>query len=246
MIYETPFTIYTHLCDRHYRLSIPATAQLFQEVAELHSNAMGAGFHVLLEQGKAWVLTRVCYRYLSRYPRLDEEVKLQTWSRGSDTLIAKRDCRIVSSMGEILVAITSEWVMMDLNKRRVCRHADEIKLYTTCDERALNIDCPRLVMPNDMECVHSYDCPVEYSSIDKAQHVNNAEYLRWFENELPHEWLERGPLSIDLNYLLEIRPDDPSHEIRAKFEEDDIHRVAWFQATTPRGVAVNCHMSFRK
>lgn len=245
MIYETPFVIYTHLCDRHYRLSLPSTAQLFQEVAELHSNSVGAGFRPLLEQGKAWVLTKASYRYLSRYPQLDEEVKLQTWSRGSDTLIATRDCRIVSKMGEILVAITSEWVMMDLTKRRVCRHNEEVKLYSIDEDRALDIDSPKLVMPNDMECVDNYLSPVEYSAIDKAQHVNNAEYLRWFENLLPSEWLESGPLSVDLNYLREMRPDDPSHQINAKIIEGD-NREAWFQATTPRGVSVNCHMTFRK
>ncbi len=240
-VYETPFYIYTHLCDRFYRLSIPATAQLFQEVAELHSNAVGSGFQTLLEKGRVWVLSKVSYRFVGRFPRLDEEVKLRTWSRGSDSLIAHRDFQIISKMGEILLACTSTWVVMDLKTRRVCRHQEEMKCYTTHEERALNFDAVKVDMPSDIDECESYHSAVEFSSIDKAQHVNNAEYLRWFINKIPSDLLEKGPLSVDVNYLRETRPDE-EYYIDTKIEENQ----AWFRTRTDRGISVNCHMLFRE
>lgn len=240
-VYETPFYIYTHLCDRYYRLSIPATAQLFQEVAELHSNTVGSGFQTLLERGRVWVLSKVSYRYIGRYPRLDEEVKLRTWSRGSDSLIAHRDFQIISKMGEILLACTSTWVVMDLHTRRVCRHQEEMKCYTTHEERALNFDAQKVEMPDTFADSESQPCAVEFSSIDKAQHVNNAEYLRWFTNKVPVQLLEKGPLAIDINYLRETRPDDNA---TLCFQIDG--NQAWFRSSTDRGICVNCHMTFNE
>lgn len=237
MYYEKPFEVYTHLGDRFCRLSLPAIAQLFQEIAELHSNDVGCGYNDLVVNNKVWVLSKVCYRVVARLPKLYDPIRLRTWSQGSDGLIATRDFQILSPMNEVLIAGTSHWVIMDLTKRRVCRCTEEIKHYQTHPEAALAISPTKIKMPTNLEIVHAFTVP--FSSIDRAQHVNNAEYLRWFENLIPLSVMERGVKAVDINYLAETRP-DASVTIRCKREGSNF----WFQTSTADTITVNCFIAF--
>lgn len=232
MIYEYPFTIYTLLSDRYARLTVPATAQLLQEVAEIHSTATGIGYHKMIQDNKIWVLTRVSYRFLNRYPKLDEQVKLRTWSKGCNGLTATREFEILSSMNEVLVAATSQWVIIDLSSRRVERiSGDFLANYEHHNQSALSFESPRLRLPEGMQEVKNF--PIEFSMVDKAQHVNNAEYIRWFVNCLTPEEQKAGVLELDINYNMETRPQEIAHIWHKK--QDNVN---WFQVTNDRGPSV--------
>ena len=233
MIYETPFTTYTLLSDRYARLSVPGMAQLFQEVAEMHSTATNIGYHDMIKQDKIWVLSRVSYRILSRMPKVDEPMRLRTWSKCCDGLMAQREFEILSAMNEVLVAGTSMWVVLDMKARRVCRLTDGIlEGYPHEDRSALTFVSPKLRMPNEMPVVKTLT--VEHSNIDKAQHVNNAEYLRWMVNLLPEEVRQRGISGLDINYVMETRPEEDVQI--AYVQKEDVY---YFQISNPRGVSVN-------
>lgn len=236
MIYQIPFTIYTLLSDRYCRIKMSAIAQLLQEVAEMHSTATGIGYHTLIQDNKIWVLTRSSYRILSRYPKLDEQVTLRTWSKGCDGLFATREFEILSQMNEVLVAGTTQWVIMDIVTRKVNRlSSDYLESYEHHDQGALSCTSPRLRMPEGMELVREF--PVEHSSIDKAQHVNNTEYIRWTVDLLPEEVREKGIRSLDINFNMETRPEEEVQIYMLKNDEG-----YWFQVKNPRGVAVNILM----
>lgn len=236
MIFETPFTTYTLLSDRYARLSIPGMAQLFQEVAEMHSTATHIGYHDLIKQDRIWVLSRVSYRILSRMPKIDEPMRLRTWSNRCDGLMAQREFEILSAMNEVLVAGTSLWVVLDMKARRVCRLNDGLlDGYPYEDRSALTFVSPKLHMPKEMPIVKTLQ--VEHSNIDKAQHVNNAEYLRWMVNLLPEEVRQRGISGLDINYALETRPEE---EVQIAMTCDE--GTFFFQVSNPRGVSVNAKL----
>lgn len=240
MTFDLPFTIYTLLSDRYRRLSCPATAQLLQEIAEMHSTDVGVGYHRLIQDNKIWVLTRVSYRYVGRYPQLDENVKLRTWSKGSNGLVATREFEILSSMNELLVAATSQWVLIDMTSRKALRISDEyVSQYKINDRSALNFAAPRIMIPKEgMQLVK--EMKVEFSSVDKAQHVNNAEYIRWIINTLTAEEQERGVAGIDINYQMETRPDE-----EVKIYSMPCDNGYLFQITNPRGVSINAKVELR-
>ncbi|MCQ2299129.1 MAG: thioesterase [Bacteroidales bacterium] len=236
MIYQLPFTIYTLLSDRYCRIKMSAIAQLLQEVAEMHCTETGIGYHTLIKENKIWVLTRSSYRILSRYPKLDEQVTLRTWSKCCDGLFATREFEILSQMNEVLVAGTTQWVIMDIVSRKVNRLSNEFLAgYEHHDQGALTCTSPRLRMPEGMEMVSEFQ--VAHSSIDKAQHVNNTEYIRWTIDVLPEEVREKGIRSLDINYNLETRPEEMVQIFMLKNDEG-----YWFQVKNPRGVAVNILM----
>jgi len=232
-VFETPFTIYTLLSDRYCRLSVPAMAQIFQEVAEMHSTSIGVGYHELIEKDHIWVLSRVSYRVLNRYPRLDEKVKVRTWSKGSDGLLAQREFEILSGMNEVLVAGTSIWVILNTKTRRVERiNQDIMSHYPLVEQAALGFVSPKLRLNQELKEVCRFK--VEYSSIDKAQHVNNAEYIRWMMNMLPEDVQLKGILGLDINYVLETHPGE---EVAISMAQDGDDYL--FQIKNPRGISVN-------
>jgi acyl-ACP thioesterase len=48
---------------------------------------------------------------------------------------------------------------------------------------------------------------VNYSDIDIYQHANNAEYIEWFTDLIPHEyWIDFEPGEITVNYMSECLP----------------------------------------
>ena len=238
-VYDTPFTIYTLLADREARLSVPALAQLLQEVAEMHSTATGIGYHHLIREQRIWVLSRVSYRVLSRMPRLDERVRLRTWSKGCDGLMAQREFEVLSPMNEVLVAGTSLWVVLDMAQRKALRlRGGMMDSYPHHDQSALGFVSPKLRMPSALQEVRRFE--VEHSSIDKAQHVNNAEYIRWMVNLLPAEVQRHALLSLDVNYLLETRPGE-TVSIAMQREE----AAFWFPISNPRGLSVNAKMQMQ-
>lgn len=236
MIFEIPFTTYTLLSDRYARLSVPGMAQLFQEVAEMHSTATNIGYHDLIKQNKIWVLSRVSYRILSRMPKIDEPMRLRTWSKCCDGLMAQREFEILSAMNEVLVAGTSLWVVLDMKARRVVRiNNGLLDGYPHENYSALTFISPKLRMPKEMRVVKSLT--VEHSNIDKAQHVNNAEYLRWMMDLLPEEVRQRGIAGLDINYVMETRPKEKVQI--AMTQEEGLYL---FQITNPRGVSVNARI----
>lgn len=231
MFFTVPFTVYTYLSDRNCKLSLQGMAQLFQEAAEMHCMHLGVGTEQLASRGKAWVLSRICYRVVRRFPNIEEPVIYRTWSRGTDGLMAFRECEILDAENNVLVACTSNWVIIDFNTRKVCRIGGEMDNYENHDRKSVDVVPEKLLMPADMVSVLSFNAP--YSSIDKNQHVNNAEYLRWISDVLPDD-LHKRITGLDINYNLETQPNE---EVNIK--EQIVNQTVWIQISNPRGIAVN-------
>ena len=135
--------------------------------------------------------------------------------------MAFRECEILDTDNNVLVACTSNWVIIDFNTRRVCRIGAEMDNYENHPQTATNVVPEKIVMPNDMDTVLSFKAP--YSSIDKVQHVNNAEYLRWIADALPDD-IHSHITGIDINYNLETQLDE-----RVTIKERTEQQTVWIQ-----------------
>ena len=111
MIYKQEIEVPSYLCDVDDRLHVWAAVRLCQEVTEYHGNATGIGFHTLLAQNRAWVITHAYYN-IYRLPMAFEKIMLNTWSRGNNGLIAYRDYRMVGVViaGEGLGRSCKQWI----------------------------------------------------------------------------------------------------------------------------------------
>ena len=128
MIYNMTIDTPSYMCDVDDRLHTWAAVRLCQEVTEYHGNATGIGFKTLVQQNRAWVITRALYN-IYRLPNAFEKISLDTWSRNNNGLIAYRDYRVTNADGEVLLTGTSAWPIV-----RVAPETEDAgsRIYATC------------------------------------------------------------------------------------------------------------------
>lgn len=241
MIYSEDFTLSTLICDEDDRLTIWGLARLFQDIAGNHSDMYGVGFNGLKPQNKAWVLTHVYYNVL-RLPTAGERLTLKTWAKPDNGLIAPRDYQLIDPDGNICATSSSNWVLLDMNTRRVARLHDIIKLFEEEDINSTKYSkLSKLVMPDNMQFMKKIDVP--YSAIDHTRHVNNAEYMKWISDSIvnickPRFGTRHEISEFYVNYLKETKYGD-SNVIMNSTESD---KGLFFQITNSNGIAVNAQV----
>ncbi|MBQ9417711.1 MAG: hypothetical protein IJU19_03940 [Bacteroidales bacterium] len=240
MIYSQSITVPSYLCDTDDRLHPWAAVRLCQEVTEYHGNATGIGFRTLLAQRKAWVITQALY-LVHRLPEAFEPITLETWARGNNGLIAFRDYRVkASESGELLLAGTSQWPLINLDTRRAIRLGDVVEGYDNHDELATPYSqLPKLRLPamEDAEVVLRKE--VGYAMLDHTQHVNNSEYIRMMWDYVRGAGLTLSqPFSIEVAYAHESRLGD---ELSLRHvAEGEVHYIS---IDNPRGNSIRARLA---
>lgn len=238
MIYTEDFTLSTLICDEDDRLTLWGLARLFQDVAGDHSDSLGVGFNGLKPFNKAWVLTHVYYSIL-RFPSAGERLTLKTWAKPDNGLIAPRDYQLIDADGNVCASSTSNWVIIDLVSRRVCRLGDIITKYskeTIHSTKYQKLD--KIIMPSDMDYLKKIDIP--YSALDHTRHVNNAEYLKWICDSIPEICKPRSVgrpeiRELEINYLKETKYGDPETMMFRKIDSTGLY----FQIKNSTAISVN-------
>jgi len=228
MIFTEQFHLSTLICDEDDQLTLWGLARLFQHIAGRQSDLLGAGFKSLQPDHKAWVLTRVYYQ-VDRYPFAGEQLTLRTWPRKDNGLVAPRDYELVDADGHICAVSSSNWVILDMDKRRVCRLGEIMNLYEIEDRLSTPFaTLSKMVLPEPLRKAPSADVPVAdqpglsvrhidvpHSAIDHTRHVNNAEYIKWIVDSIDEVCLPRGNgrpevREFDITYQHETRHRDPA------------------------------------
>lgn len=238
MIYRQELEIPSYLCDAEDRLHVWAAVRLCQEVTEYHGNSTGIGFKTLMEQNRAWIISRGLYNF-KRLPDAFEKVMLSTWARGDDGLFAYRDYRMTIEGGETLMTGTSYWALIDVIARRALRLGDTVKDYDIHDELATGLaKLDKLQLP-PMDDDVVMKRTVRYSMLDHTQHVNNSEYIRLIFDALQEAGFSTDrPFSLELNYNHESRMAEPL-QVSLKNQPD----AYYIKICNPRGLSVSARVS---
>lgn len=255
MFFTEDITLSTLICDEDDKLTLWGLARLFQDVAGDQSDMLGVGFEGLKPQNKAWILTHVYYNIL-RLPTAGERLTLRTWAKPDNGLIAPRDYQLIDADGNICATSASQWVILDMYSRRVCRLNQIITVYEKEDFHATKYTSrlDKIKMPRDLADLKHIDVP--YSSIDHTRHVNNAEYIKWicdsipeicgsrliFENGIQRTNPYRHEIhEFEINYLKETKYGDQNVILRQQKNEscDEFY----FQILNSNGISVNAKLS---
>ena len=117
--YSEEIGIRGHYTDLEGRLIMKSLCDLFNDVANVQTYALKIDVPTLNEQGLTWMLHKL-HILINRMPEQGENVMLETWPSGIDRLFAIRDFRMVAGE-EVLLRATSEWMVIDVNRRRPVR-----------------------------------------------------------------------------------------------------------------------------
>ena len=201
------YLVHSYEMDQQSRMSIISAVNFFQESAWRNAEALGLGFMELAAKNRFWVLSRL-YVEMYHYPLWGDNLQLETWPKGMESLFAMRDFRIKSVDGkELLGAGTTAWLIIDGTTHRLQR-IEQICVDMPCyPQNAVEHQFRKIALAETMT---SQTCIVAgYMDVDVNRHVNNVCYLNWAVNYLP---LEKDRLTIrsaEINFLSEARLRSP-------------------------------------
>ena len=206
-ILEYPLTIHSFQCDLTRKLSIPGLFGVFGEAAHHDATRRGWGYEALLNRNEAWVLIRIVVE-INRMPSWEEQVVIKTWPKTMEGVVAIRDFQVKDQQGQILVAGTSVWSLVDLEKRRPLRMTSiNPPPGPMSYPDAVVVKPEKISWPDDL--ITCATIQAKYSAIDLNRHVNNARYIEWVVNEIPMEvLLSRRLQRVSLNFISEVKPGD--------------------------------------
>lgn len=163
--------------DKFNHIKPSAVLDLFQDAAGQHAEEIGVGFDAMIKRCYLWVLTKVKFEILSQLA-IYQKIIVKTWPLEPNRLNYRREYRIENENGELLIAGSSEWVVIHSEKRRFLSVPDlypftdgfheevmfEGKLGKVSDFEAKGM--PRIVNAG-------------FSELDANNHVNNTKYANY-------------------------------------------------------------------
>jgi acyl-CoA thioesterase FadM len=172
-----------------------------QEAAGVHARALGVEFPPLASGPGTWVLARLRL-HLERLPAHGETVGVETWPAAEDGLRAERDLVMSTADGRPVARATTEWLVLDLARRRPARLPPEVRALRLPDRpRALG-PAPEPVPPPAPEATASF--AVRRSDLDRVGHANNVRFVEWALEAVPDALVSAHRLvGLDLRYRLE-------------------------------------------
>ena len=195
--------------DYFRKLKLSNLFNYLQEISSLHSENMGMGIKTLAERYNiAWVLVRMRVDII-KCPAWNEDIIIETWPIEPKKLEFERDYIVRDMNGNELARAVSSWVVMDRDKRELCK-TDVIKteeqLYFIKDRA---IDCKLGKLKQFGNSQYSYEKRIGYSDIDINGHVNNSKYIDFIMDCFSVEEHAKYILnSIQISYIKEALPGD--------------------------------------
>lgn len=191
-------------CNAQQRMPITLLAQKVIEVATLHANLIGVGYDDLIQQGKAWVLSRMSIQVI-RFPRINEDYTVATWVSSVNRRFSERDFTLTDANGIPFAHVRTVWITLNLADRTM----GDLSGITGLND-ALIDGChapippfPRLG-PVASDSVVKYSYQFAYSDLDANRHVNSVVYLRLMNNCWPLEHYDTHRISrVDIAFVHE-------------------------------------------
>jgi medium-chain acyl-[acyl-carrier-protein] hydrolase len=156
---------------------------VFQDIASEHCHALGvSGLH-MAPKGLKWVVAQ--YR-LAIHAQITWQThfNLSTWRYPWNNLYETRRFSLVNDHGDCLADATGIWILVKADSGRpvrLNRHLPQVLM-----DQAPEKD-PKLIKTHpQLAPAHGTRFPVLFRDMDLNQHVNNAAYLRWALESIPH------------------------------------------------------------
>ena len=192
--------------DRDERLLLPSVFKLLQEAAIKHADQFAAGTRAMAARGESWVLNRVAAA-ISRYPRYEEALRVETWSSGIRSFKGFRDFRIYCG-SELIGSASSLWLYVALQTRSLTRVPEEIaRGFPTRAGAVFHPELDKLALaPPSAPTTHRTRVSVRYSDVDGNGHVNNTAYLDYLQTALARGGFPPRPNHLEIQFVKEIAP----------------------------------------
>ncbi|MDR1338329.1 MAG: hypothetical protein LBJ73_04875 [Rickettsiales bacterium] len=203
-------TLKTYQTDRFGNIRPLMLMNELQAVADNHAEILGCGRSYCMAHGLAWVVTHYLVDIIE-LPREAEELVFATWPSAHDVLKATRDFEVRGADGRLMVRATSQWILIDIERRRPLKLADHLPHWDVISDRAYDRTFDKFP---DFEPQKTRVMHCRYDDVDVNQHINNAVYAVWATESVGFGFRNQHKLrGIELNFKKEISPDMPEVSI---------------------------------
>ncbi|MBO6080795.1 MAG: hypothetical protein J6P54_07515 [Bacteroidales bacterium] len=206
-ILEEKFVIPSYFVDENAQLTVSCLFRLLQEMSNKHASLLGAGWYQLREKGYFWVITKIQLN-IHRLPRWEEQVTLRSWVKKSNAATSPRDYEMVDADGNVLVAGSSIWAILDIANS----HPQHMQMFDGCflpqDRNAID-QRPKKIGPLALPEEPIYCKEVAPSDIDMNRHVNNAHYIQWTFDAVSQEFRNTHRITdVTVNFISQAKLGD--------------------------------------
>lgn len=200
--YEDAYRVRVYEADNAGRLTPISLFNYLQETAGQAARSRGRGHTELRARALAWFLNRF-HLQVVRYPRIGETVHVRTWPFRMDRHASIREFEVLGEDGRPFARATSQWVLINLQSRRLTRVPEDIRgSYPVHERRMVEDRFLRLPIPTEASIEITFH--VRLSDLDVNQHANSASYVDWCLEAVPEETHRlHVPLEFEINYLRE-------------------------------------------
>ncbi len=229
--YQANYKVRIADANAQAKLKIPSLFEMLQEAATEHAQKLGVDFAKLSPLGLGWALSKMSVQ-LQRLPNWNERVYITTWASVREKIVTFREFEAKTAEGELLFTARSQWVLFDLNTRRLAR-MDRVPDWNRDPTRFANLETfdNHLLRPSPESEVTP--CYVRNNDIDLNGHVNNSIYIVWAVQALDEKFLQtKTPTSIKIHFLEEIKSHDKVASICKNDGSQTLHSIQ--NATTKR------------
>jgi len=207
-VLELTFLIRGYDCGYGGPLRVLSLTDMLQEAAGVHAEALGWGKQDMGKSNRTWMMARSDTR-IFRSPREGETVTVRTWPSGIQRLFAMRDFQIESGGGEILVAASYAYLIIDMNARRPLRPEGILSTELIPDRPRSLADARYSAEKTESPWSATFSQTAGSRHIDHNGHVNNAHLYSWLCDAPPPATRGSGVLrAMNVEFAQEVLPGD--------------------------------------
>lgn len=171
--------------DHHGTVTLPGIINYFQDCSTFQSEDIGVGREVLQKKKRAWILS-YWQVIVERYPKMGEQITVETFSSGFQGLFGKRNFVMYDENGNQAACAHSLWVYLDMESGRPVRpDKEEIEAYGEEPPLEMPYEDRKIKLPEETKDLPEF--PVRKYHIDTNEHVNNCQYVQMALEVIPEE-----------------------------------------------------------
>ncbi|MHA6533781.1 acyl-[acyl-carrier-protein] thioesterase [Paenibacillus sp. BAC0078] len=149
--------------------------EMMQRTADSAVGALGLGLEQMLAAGMGWMLITLDLE-LGRMPRLNDQLTVRTWSKGTKGALWQRDYRIYDKDHSEVAVARSIWALVDIEKRKLLRPTALPVPVNHYETDSVGPIPDKVTIPESVTLQEVYLYQVRFSGLDSNHHLNNARY----------------------------------------------------------------------
>ena len=193
------FDIDAYTTDFRGKATLPLMSSFVLQAATKHAEERNFGYSTMVEQQKAWVLSRLVIE-MFEYPEKDDELNVKTWIAGANKFFTERCVAFETLDGKLLGFARTIWAAIDMKTRRPTNVFELQGLTDYIAEQEIPIEgAKKIPQIKNEESVGKFT--VRYSDIDINGHLNSMKYIEHFVDMFSMEMFNTKEIRrIEMNY----------------------------------------------